>query len=40
MWIKEAQQQLDLKSLRALQPAEEDGMIFVGGRAERWMQAT
>jgi hypothetical protein len=39
-WIKEAQKQLDLKSLKRLQPVLEDGIVVVGGRTERWMQAT
>jgi len=39
-WIKEAQKQLDLKSLKRFQPIVENGIVKVGGRTERWMQAT
>ena len=40
LWILEAQKQLDLKSIQKLQPIEENGIVMVGGRTERWMQAT
>jgi hypothetical protein len=40
MWVKEAQAHLNLKSLKRLQPAIEGGLVMVGGRTERWMQAT
>ena len=39
-WFKHAQSSLDLKSLKKLNPREEDGVIIVGGRTERWMEAT
>ena len=40
MWIMEAQKQLNLEALKKLQPTVEDGVVVVGGRTERWMQAT
>ena len=40
IWIKEAQKQLDASKLHKLQPTEENGVMVVGGRTERWMQAT
>ena len=39
-WIKIAQRGLDLGKLQKLQPVEEKGVVVVGGRTERWMQAT
>ena len=40
MWIKEAQTSLDLAKCKQLRPSLEDGIVVVGGRTERWMQAT
>ena len=41
LWIKEAQKELNLKDHKKLRPSyNNDGMIVVGGRTERWMQAT
>ena len=40
MWIKEAQQGLKLGDNMKLRPTYENGIIVVGGRTERWMQAT
>ena len=31
---------LDLKSLKKLNPREEDGVLIVGGRTERWMETS
>ena len=39
-WFRHAQKSLDLKSLKKLNPREEDGVMIVGGRTERWMEAT
>ena len=39
-WIKEAQRGIDVKKLIKLRPVSERGIILVGGRTERWMQAT
>ena len=39
-WIKKAQEDLNLKNLPQLKPHVEDGVVLVGGRAERWMEAT
>ena len=35
-----AQKELNLKEVKKLRPVEEDGVVVVGGRTERWMQAT
>jgi len=40
MWVKEAQKELNVEKLQKLRPTIEDGVVVVGGRAERWMQAT
>ena len=39
-WIKEAQRHLDTNKLVKLRPINEDGIIVVGGRTERWMACT
>ena len=39
-WIKRAQESLDLKGLPQLKPQVIDGLVLVGGRTERWMEAT
>jgi hypothetical protein len=39
-WIKQAQQSIDLKATYKLKPTEENGVILVGGRTERWMAST
>ena len=39
-WIKKAQEDLDLNKLPQLKPQVVDGVVLVGGRAERWMEAT
>ena len=39
-WIKEAQMEIDLKRCVKLLPVEEEGLIQVGGRTERWMECT
>ena len=36
-WLKEAQKGMDLKKYLKLRPKEENGIIVVGGRTERWM---
>ena len=40
MWIKEAQQQINIDEHFKLRPVIENGIIMVGGRTERWMGAT
>jgi len=40
LWVNEAQKSLKLEKLKKLQPTIEDGLVVVGGRTERWMQAT
>ena len=40
LWIRKAQAQLKLETLGKLQPTIENGVVVVGGRTERWMQAT
>ena len=40
MWIKEAQKELTLSDHVKLLPVSQNGVITVGGRVERWMQAT
>ncbi len=40
MWIMEAQKGLQLDKLKRLCPTTENGLVLVGGRTERWMQAT
>ena len=39
-WIKKAQEDLNLKKLPQLKPQVVEGVVLVGGRAERWMEAT
>jgi len=39
-WIKEAQKDIDPKKCIKLQPVEEEGVLQVGGRTERWMECT
>ena len=40
LWIKEAQIDIDKEKTKRLKPTIEEGIIVVGGRTERWMQAT
>ena len=40
LWIMEAQNSLQIDKLKTLRPTTEDGIVVVGGRTERWMQAT
>ena len=40
LWIAEAQKEIEMKSCKELKPSLEDGILVVGGRTERWMQAT
>ena len=39
-WIAEAQKKINVDACKQLKPSLENGIIVVGGRAERWMQAT
>jgi hypothetical protein len=39
-WYKNAQKSMDTKELRKLNPSVENDVIVVGGRTERWMEAT
>ena len=39
-WIKEAQQNIDMKRYVKLRLIKEEGIIVVGGRTERWMECT
>ena len=39
-WIKEAQKDMNLKQLCTLRPMEDNGIVVVGGRTERWMACT
>ena len=41
LWYIEAQKNLDTKQLIKLNPqVEDDGVMMVGGRTERWLEAT
>ena len=40
LWYIEAQKNLDTKQLIKLNPQVEDGVMMVGGRTERWLEAT
>ena len=40
LWYIEAQETLDSKQLIKLGPQMEDGVMMVGGRTERWLEAT
>jgi len=40
MWIAEAQKEINMQACKQLKPTIEDGIVVVGGRTERWMQAT
>ena len=40
IWIKEAQRSLKTADCKKLNPTTENDLIVVGGRTERWMQAT
>ena len=39
-WIKQAQQDINVKEFYKFKPVVEDGVIMVGGRTERWMAST
>ena len=40
LWIAEAQKEIEMNSCKGLKPSLKDGILVVGGRTERWMQAT
>ena len=40
LWIKEAQKEIEMKSVIKLCPMEENGIILVGSRTERWNSCT
>ena len=39
-WIVIAQNELKMEELKKFRPCKENGIIYVGGRTERWMEAT